>query len=403
MQKTAQKRSILNKLREMSNVSGIAAEKFFNPEFERVMTSLRTADAKIRSIATGTSIEGEDPIDSIALKELLKQAKSNLNRREYMTAIAFLSRFHKKLYDIVKIIDGLNIDVDQVHHDFLFKDLDEEQKKHLSEMKGRFATIRGYGLISEAGIMDFLHNISSDRGKALAAWEKRYPKQVGKLKKDTANLIAKSENILSSVISAMKEMATYRATRKVDDYVKAASKISSIYNNYDRIFREHYNSNVKGFLEKQEMMTDVKKIEDQDLGKQEVKAPEPEPEPEYEENLPINLVPNTIPAPPSNESAEDAYQDILTPNSGTFAPPKLPSDMVSPQPVTAPTETEADKSEEVLAPKSSHKKFMASLEAISNEKPALIAAHIRRYAKSIQSNDLETTIKLLKLANSIEE
>jgi hypothetical protein len=407
MQKTAQKRSILNKLREMSNVSGIAAEKFFNPEFERVMNSLRTADAKIRAIATGTEIEGEDPGDPTSLKELLKGAKSNLNRREYMTSIAFLGRFHKKLYDIIQVIDGLNTDVDQVHHDFLFKDLDEDQKKHLSEMKGRFAAVRGYGLIAEAGIMDFLHNISSDRGKALAAWEKRYPKQVKKLKTDTSNLIVKSENVLSALISSMKEMASARATRKVDDYVAAAAKVSSIYNNYDKIFRDHYNSNVKGFLEKQEMLSPTKKVEDKELNKQEIEPPVTMPPPpqveEHEDNIPINLVPNTIPAPSRNEELENAFENINTPNSGSFTPPKLPADMVPPTSVTSPEETESSESEEILPPKNSHKKFIDSLESMADEKPALIAAHIRRYAKSIQSSDLETTVKLLKLAKSIKE
>ena len=140
MEKTAQrksgKRSVLNKLREMSNVSGIAAEKFFNPEFERVMNSLRESDNKIRALVSGQEIEGEDPgDDSVSLKDLYKNAKSNINRREYMTAIAFLGRFHKKLHEISNLVDKLNFDVDQVHNDFLFKDLDEDQKKHLSDLR----------------------------------------------------------------------------------------------------------------------------------------------------------------------------------------------------------------------------------------------------------------------------
>ena len=104
MQKTAQrksgKRSILNKIREMTNVSGIAAEKFFNPEFERVMDSLRQADNKIRAVVSGQDIEGEDPGDDyMSLKDLYKSAKSNFSRREYMTSVAFLGRFHKKVND----------------------------------------------------------------------------------------------------------------------------------------------------------------------------------------------------------------------------------------------------------------------------------------------------------------
>jgi hypothetical protein len=46
---------------------------------------------------------------------------------------------------------------------------------------------------------------------------------------------------------------------------------------------------------------------------------------------------------------------------------------------------------------------MESLQALSEESPILLAQHIRRYAKSIQSYDLETSVKLFKLAQSIGE
>jgi len=413
MQKTAQKRSILNKLKEMSNVSGIAAEKFFNPEFERVMNSLRATDDKIRAIASGKTIEDQDPGDPVSLKDLIKDAKSNLNRREYMTAIASLGRFHKKLYDISQSIDALNVDVDQVHHDFLFKDLDDEQKKHLSEIKSRFAIARGHSLISQAGIMDFLHNISSERGRALAAWEKRYPKQVSKLKKDTANLISKSESILSIILSTLKEMASARASRKVDDYVKFGEKLTSLYNNYDKSFRDHYVSNVKGFLEKQELLSPNKKIDNTDMGKQEI-TPNSSEVPDLEvseENEAIPLVntksPNTVPAPAPDFSLEEAYENVTQPNSSAFAPPKLPSGMSVPNQVVVPPAQEdahEDTLEEEIPPvKSAHQKFITSLETMSNEKPELLASKIRVYAKSIQESDLATSIELLKLAKLIKE
>jgi hypothetical protein len=406
MQKTAQKRSILNKLREMSNVSGIAAEKFFNPEFERVMNSLRATDDKIRAIATGKDIEGQDPGDPVSLK-------ANLNRREYMTSIAFLGRFHKKLYDMTQSIDALNSDVDQVHHDFLFKDLDDDQKKHLSEMKSRFAVARGYNLVSQGGIMDFLHNMSSERGRALAAWEKRYPKQVSKLKKDTANLISKSESALSNILSALKEMASARAARKVDDYVKSAAKLGSVYGNYDKAFRDHYTSNVKGFLEKQELLSPTKKVEDAGLGKQEVSpsAPPSEvPDLEVTDNEVIPLVQNknTDRAPAPDFGMEEMYEDVAQPGSATFAPPKVPSNLPIPPTPASPQITEyedvhEDELEEIPPAKSAHKRFMSSLEAMAGEKPELLAAHIRSYAKSIQASDMETAVTLLKLAKQIKE
>jgi hypothetical protein len=74
MQKTAQKRSLLNKLREVTNISGIATEKFFNPEFQELMDRLRDqTDDPIRSIVSGEAIgNASPPDDAISLKELLK-------------------------------------------------------------------------------------------------------------------------------------------------------------------------------------------------------------------------------------------------------------------------------------------------------------------------------------------
>src|ERR1700677_4593204 len=142
MQKTAQKRSVINKLREMTNVSGLAAENFFNPQFKEVMENLREIDANIRAIATGQEIDGADPDpgntgDSRSLKDLLKSAKSNFNRREYMTAVAELGNFHKKFFDINQQIGKLHNKVNEVHHQFLFQDLDEDRKKQLHDLKNR--------------------------------------------------------------------------------------------------------------------------------------------------------------------------------------------------------------------------------------------------------------------------
>src|SRR5208283_4165069 len=141
MEKTSQKRSILNKIREMTNVSGIAAEKYFNPQFEEVMNNLRSVDANIRSIAAGKSLDDGDPGgDPVALKDLLKSAKSNLNRREFMMSVADLGRFHKKVADIIVEINKLQNKIDEVHHQFLFQDLGDEHKKELQRLKGKWAS-----------------------------------------------------------------------------------------------------------------------------------------------------------------------------------------------------------------------------------------------------------------------
>lgn len=442
MDKMAQrsgKRSLLNKIRESTNISGAAAEKIFNPEFQRVMDSLRESDNRIRAIVSGKDIEGIDPGDDpIALKELYKNAKSNINRREYMTAIAFLGRFHKKLSEINNIIKELNVNVDKVHDDFLFKDLNEDQKKYLHDLKSRFAS-RKAEITKEANIMDFLTNIGTERGRALAAWEKRYPRQVGKLKKDSASLLNKTESVLDSILSTLRDMAKFRAERKVDNYVKSASKLTSLYSNYDRVFRDFYNDNVKNFLEKQELIAPVKPVENKDLGKQEVKVENPatlpssnipdlevpdkvkSTKPSNKNDSVIDVTEHAVSIPPSlpsvPKSAPRGFSDLEDLERQMLAAPKLPTRTGPTTPPPSPftseeleevkfLENEEDIASSPTQPaeetaKTAHAQFYKTLQKLANEDPRLMANFIRKYANSIKKSDFETSIKLLKIANSM--
>ena len=459
MQKTAQKRSVLNRLREMSNVSGIAAENFFNPQFKEVMENLRAIDANIRSITTGQQIEGADPDpgntgDTHSLKDLLKSSKSNFNRREYMTSVAELGRFHKKFADIVRQINNLHNKVNEVHHQFLFQDLDEDRKNQLQDLKNRWAAEERAALIKEASIMDFFYNIGTKRGRALAFYEKRYPKEVGRLKKETSNLLAKSESMLAQLLSSLKEMAGARAIRNVDKYMTAASKIAKSYENYDNLFKDYYNTNIKGFLEKIELVAPTKKVDDKGLGKTEIstkevpdlelapkstviKAPGSEwvkpsnptvpPEEFGHVSIPptstdysnpsipgpppmptnIGVIPNTLPpsdtkpdlGPPSGMESNPPVGKTMMGVAPQAQPPRqtmmgvVPSSQTepSPPPVLRPTLPQA----------SAHTNFMESLESMANEDPRILSSYIKKYAQSIQEQSPEVAIKLFQVAKSI--
>lgn len=430
MQKTAQKRSVLNKLREMTNVSGIAAEKFFNPEFQKVMESLREKDNAIRALVSGQEIEGADPgPDPISLKDLLKSSKSNFNRREYMTSVAELGRFHKKLFDVIQSIKNLSLDVDAVHHEFLFKDLGDEHKKQLEELKNRFAQNKIDTLVKEANIMDFFYNIGTKRGRALAAWEKRYPKQIGKLKKDTSMLLTRSEAILGQVLSALKEMAAARATRNIDNYMKGADKISKAYVGYDKTFKEYYSSNIKGFLEKIELVSPTDNApESKELGSQEITtAPKEEdttPSLSPESNIPIPLTqvkaPSTIPQGPPDMASNIPFAATslhpekmpsippsakvptqMTPATMEQELPQVPSLNVPATPAGTNEEFKSDQMAKDMWGKASHLKFLESLESFAGESPLLLASYIKKYAKSIQGTNPEAAIELFKIVRSI--
>lgn len=441
MEKTAQKRSILNRLREMSNVSGKAAEKFFNPEFQKVMESLREKDDMIRSIVTGETIGEADPgFDPISLKDLLKSIKSDLNTREYMSAVYHLGRFHKKLYEVINVIDKLEGDVDRVHHEFLFKELGDDKQKYIKEdLNKRFANQNTY-FIKEANIMDFFKNVGTKRGRALAAWEKRYPNQVGKLKKETATMLQKSDALFGTILSALKEMATARAIRNVDNYISAANKIKKTYKGYDQLFKEYYIGNVKGFLEKADFMK-----QDPQTAPGVVDTTQ---KPEQLGNQPIDMIKSpsgfevdTTNAPSGlqldySKMPPNATPQLSLPVSGDGISNKemavFPSTpAIPPAPITSPDLDMKTKMEEVKQhPPSAttvqtknpinpltgkplpikppgkqtiaHMQFFNMLQSLSNESPILLASYISKYAKSIESKDPIISRQLLKIVNSIK-
>ena len=441
MQKTAQSkrqtgRGLLNKLREMTNVSGIAAEKFFNPEFEDVMNRLRDeTDDPVRAIVTGEQI-GNAEGDGLSLKGLLASAKSSLNRREYMKATADLGRFHKKMYDVVRILSGFKSTLDKVHENFLFKDLDEESQQHLHDLHNRFSPPKTAAsheyFLKQANILDFFANIGTERGRALAAWEKRYPKQVGQLKKASATMLAQSEKLASVVISVLKEMASARATRNPDKYINASAKIIKAFDTYDKSFKDYYTNNVKpfehiigGFAPKKEVDVSDKPAE---LGEKEVavapKVPSLAP-PGKTELAPQVDTSDTIPAgppsgmesgPPSSAKPFPLVQ-IKPPSTKDTLPPsteaptipvpgpgEAPHDTLpSPPPSTRMTPEEMAAFEaKHLGPVETHKKFYETLQKMSGESPAVLSLFIKKYATSIQKNDPSTAIQLLKVANSIK-
>ena len=450
MQKTAQQRGFLNKLREMTNVSGIAAENFFNPQFKEVMENLREIDANIRAITTGQEIDGADPDpgntgDSRSLKDLLKSAKSNFNRREYMTAVAELGNFHKKFFDINQQISKLHNKVNEVHHQFLFQDMDEGRKKQLHDLKTRFASQQQVELVKEAGVMDFFYNIGTKRGRALAFYEKRYPKEVNRLKKDTSNLLGKSEVMLAQLLASLKEMAGARAVRNVDKYISAADRITKGYGNYDQLFRDYYNNNVKGFLEKVELVTPTKKVDDAGLGKTEIKTKEvpdldlpsgrpssgklptteefgavsiPSMKPEFDfENpeipgpprMPSNLGPRVPVTPPPVDTSPDlnppSDMESNPPVGQTMmgvAPPANPPVVPRKTMMGIPPQGQVPAAPRNTLPQTSaHENFMQSLESLAGEDPRIISSYIKKYAQAIQGHDPETAIKLLQISKSI--
>jgi len=342
METFAQKRSRLNKLREIVNKPVGALKKLFDPEFEPLWEKMGEVDEKIRE-------EAEN------LKEYVKVAKTNFNRREYMTTIRFLGSFHDQIEKIDKQLADLLTSVDVKHHEFLFGELAPEDLKYLTEHLGpkferKVPTQKRAFIEKEAGITDWWHNISTDRGRQLAAYEKRFSKDAKELKRQTGILINKSEQLYNLVIVTFKQFGVYYATRKVEEYLKLAEKLRQKFRAYTTAFDSYYNTYVKKYIEIQRAMQslpdaqnpieEIKDVPEAKTPVEEIKdAPKANAPASLENVTPEGELPSFSPQAPSA-----VISDI---------PPTLPSEHPQfPKPISSvPKDTEEDTPEAFLVKK----------------------------------------------------
>jgi hypothetical protein len=453
MQKTAQKR-YLSRLQEMTNISGRAAEKFFDPELKKIMDTLRKVDDNVRSIASGEPLGSGDPgKDPVSLKELLKKAKSNIGKKEYMLGVADLNRFHSKYDEIMKQLVQLKDAENSLHAKFLLPEshkLAPEHKNSLEDLEKKFAE-QQFGLQKEAGLMDFLYQFGT-RGRSLAFYEKRFPKDVAALKTSTTNLFASSEKLLNELLSSLKEMASSRANRDPQVYKEKADKIIGKFKVYDTEWRTAFTGVFKPLFEKKRayeaMMAGEKLPGASTPPTAEQLANQPIPGVEKRDAIPgmkaapspEGATPSLVPTPTVNapmgtwvSPTTSPFGSATTPSvslpgglSGGLEPAKIPDErptdpvlpvaapvakqtlvppVTMPKPGPRPPPRGKQQADDGLSDDSitsqAHRKFFLSLETLSNESPALLAAYIKKYAQAIQVSDPETAIGLFKIIRSI--
>ncbi len=382
-------------------------EGFFKPELDRIMNDLKLVDDQIRAILTGQKIgKAEAPTDGLSAKDILKSARSNFNRREYMMGVADLGRFHKKMWDVRKLLDQFRVDVSKIHHKFLFEGVDDKRIQELQGHMSSLASTQHEYFIKEAGIMDFFYNIGSKRGRALAAWERKYPKEIKELREGGLRLLDESQRLLDNTITYLKEMATARAIRRPDDFLEAGRKIIADFDKFDsgdKGFRAYYAGPIMKWLRvKEDIEAAEKKRLEEEAAKAE-KAPktevpvarrefgEPPPAPGAAPTVAPTAPPTVpeldLPAPP-----QPAQLSLPLGGPPGSSPPFAPS----PKPEAAPGET----TEKTEPPK--HAQFYHLLESMGKEDPRILASFIAKYAKSIQGNDPETAIKLFSIVKRLK-
>ena len=258
MDKLAQKRKIdwVNRLREDHDFIGKHVENQ-SSDYANLMNILREVDENVREIVVSDDNGG-------SFKSLLKVAKSNFNRREYLNAVIYLARFHDKFDSIKLEFSKLYKDLSNAHNQFLFGDLDAEQKEFLmnrmpekfkkkEKKKVKKASIEEF-LTKEAGIKDWWESVSTPRGAALKGWEKRMPQYVKKLRRDTEKMINKSEVMLNTMLGSLKALANARGKRQLEEYVKIAEGVTKKYDQYDVLFNDFYQEHIDKLVkQKQEI------------------------------------------------------------------------------------------------------------------------------------------------------
>lgn len=414
MDKTAQQRSRLNKLREWANIPAERATAFFAPEHERVMDALRLVDDHVRAELSGKEIDGVAPTTGMnqSAKDLLKSARKNFLQNEFMTGISELGAFHQKMSEVIKHLDTFKIEVDKVHHQFLFQDMDEDKLNRLrSHMERKAQLEQAAALMKEAGMMDFfhkLHNAFTPRGRALAAWVKKYPKETKVLRERGMRLVEAAQTLLNNTLVVLKQMATARATRRPDAYKDSSDKIRAEFSKFsdgEKGFNSYYNNVVKPFIETKVRIEEAQKLKlEQEKAKQEAaKAPPP-----------VDQGPPTVPSLPSAAPAEPPVEQAPVtlnqpPVPAAFGPPGgsppfAPVPRRTLQLVQEPDDDEApdtEKTPPTMRGLGSHQRFFESLEAMSGEDPKILGKYIAKYASSIQSQDPTTAIELFSIVKSL--
>jgi len=335
MDKLAQKRKWRHEIREKVDIFGRGAEAL-SPTFAALMGKLRETDEKIRA----SLLE-----EGVKLKDVLKSAKQNLNRREYIQAVADISTFHEKLESVADILKNLDFDVDAAHHEFLETDVPAEAIQKLKNVQERIRNKKNKKAAQKVwinkiekrgGLSDLWYALKSDRGGALRGWEKRYPSKMKALKNQTAALINKSEFLFGTLLSSLKEMSSARGARNLDRYLSASKKFVGSFNLYDTQYEKYYADNIDGFLEKlvakekaAAVVEESKKVKTPDtgLGEQSVTQPgtpvpsgAPAASQEPSENY---FVPSVRPLGEYEEAHPDTVRDLTPPSHTTDAPQAL--------------------------------------------------------------------------------
>lgn len=386
MDKIAQERGLLNKLREHANITSKLLESI-NPKFKKMMDDLRKTDEKIR----GYSEQSRD---------LIKSAKLLVNRKDYLSAASTMSAFHEKCRYIAAELDRFIKNVDMDSYEVLLGQFDDEQKerifgydpnKELNLNEVSFVNDMEVmaSLQKQAGLSDWWHNLTNERATAMRQLEKRFSISFLKdLKNNSINIFNDSQRFLQFLLGTFKKLATALARGKPSIYISIAKSFISKFEQYHKSFISFYEKNMKPLKEQHEkMVADKKQAEEQAKTQRE-------------------------------QSLQDAALKFQQENAGQqkpFEPPttnktNIPFDL-NKVPASNKQNT-LDKLDELHEPKEAEKKlpliqseqFISKLEKLAaDNNPRSLMVAILKFSSELEDISPDASLKLLAIAEGIND
>jgi hypothetical protein len=392
MNKLAQERGILNKLREEINLSGKALERI-NPEFEEVMNRLRSTDGRIRGYA-------ED------LKSSVRNANSLYRRRDYLAAAKNIAGFHERCRYIAAELNKFSKSINMKHYQFLLDQFDDEQKQELfgydpskeislddessvNDMPAVIASLQKsagpvdwYHKVRDP-IADLAHNLTSERGRAMRAFEKRF--SIGflkSLKTNTERMVQATIRFLSFLLSKFKRLSSALATRNVGDYKKNADEFVEKFARFDAIFKDYHVKHIVPLKEQYAVMQQAAAVAAQKVEEEKSRQLEEAAAKERSQGQNVTM-PGGVPLQ-SGPPASSATNPVL------------------PVPSQKEQGKVLDKLEE--KPFSSHQDFIERIELLAYKNdPKVLVNEILKYSAKIEDENIEDSLKLLAIAEGIIE
>lgn len=219
IEKTAQRRSMMQWLHEKSNVGRHAAEAF-SDSYQEQMKVLRESDNIIRHAVTD-------------LKSNLKLAKKSLKQRRYLDVVHFIGNIN----DSIKLIGSKRA---------ILRDM---MKSHLDDFYGDYehADLGREYFKKQAGIMDMFSGARRMAGKV---FEKHYDTILKERARAMEELYNETDHLVDLTLDTLKDLGTYRAKGDINSYIKSLDELARKRDKFENKFKNIYDTYILPFIDR---------------------------------------------------------------------------------------------------------------------------------------------------------